>query len=85
MTTTVLAAFRDAASWRAYAPGDSYEADEERVARLAALGLVSPAGGDGKAPSADMTVDQLRRLCEQRGAEAPARATKAQLLAILSE
>ena len=85
MTTTVLAAFRDADSWRAYAPGEAYEAGEERVAALASLGLVSQAGEAGAAPSADMTAEQLRGLCAERGLSVPRKATKAQLLALLSE
>ena len=88
----VIQPFRDRLTWVAYAPGDEYAGDPARVSELAALGLVEAPGGARPEAGAgeagdyrDMTVSQLRALCAERGVEVPRKATKAQLVGILSE
>lgn len=78
----VTQAFRDADTWRAYGVGDPYEGP--RSEELAALGFVE--GGGNLPPGiGGLTAAQLRDLCAERGVEAPRKATKAQLLALLGE
>lgn len=82
MLAAVRAPFRDGETWAAYAAGDAFEGDPNRVAALVARGLVSVADDDDRDLSG-LAVAQLRSMCDERGIAAPRRATKAQLVALL--
>ncbi|WP_405735964.1 Rho termination factor N-terminal domain-containing protein [Bifidobacterium sp.] len=76
----VTQAFRDGATWRAYAIGDTYEGP--RADELAALGLLAAEGSD-EGPLEPMTLAQLRALASEVGADVPAKARKADVIAAI--
>ncbi len=64
------------------------DASPEHAALLLAAGWVRVTAGHQTEQDADLTaltVAQLRELCGERGVDAPKRATKAQLVKLLSE
>lgn len=66
--------------------GGTIDAADEVSARLLANGWQRVESKDDPEPTQDLTaltVAQLRELCDERGIEAPKRATKAQLLELL--
>ena len=85
MRATVIAAFRDRQSWRAYDAGEEYEGDDTRVSELASAGCVSTGADADVGDLTGLTVAELKALCGERGLEYPKKATKAQLLALLGE
>lgn len=85
MRATVIAAFRDRLSWRAYDVGEEYEGPDARVSELASMGCVAcgPVTEDGDFTG--LTVAELKALCDERGIDYAKKATKAQLLSLLGE
>lgn len=84
MRATVIAAFRDRLSWRAYDVGEEYEGADARISELASAGCVNSGAADG-GDLASLTVAELKELCDERGVDYPRKATKAQLVSLLSE
>lgn len=76
----VTQAFRDGATWRAYAVGDKYEGT--RADELAALGLLA-ADDAPTAPLETMTLAALRRLAAEMGVEVAPKARKADVMAAI--
>ena len=85
MRVTVTAAFRDRLTWRAYGVGEEYEGDEARVSELASMGCVTDDSATEDGGLTDLTVAELKALCDERGVDYPRKATKAQLLSLLAE
>ena len=85
MRATVITAFRDRLSWRTYDEGEEYEGPDARVSELASMGCVAcgPATEDGDFTG--FTVAELKALCDERGIDYAKKATKAQLLGLLSD
>lgn len=85
MRATVIAAFRDRLTWRAYDAGDEYEGTDARVSELASAGCVT----DGSSADGDdlgtLTVAELKALCAERDVDYPKKATKGQLVTLLNE
>ena len=93
----VVTPFRDRETWRTYAVGDEYVGTPERIRELVMggyvdSGLVAQGATENVSDSPTvgesgnlygMTVDDLRKLAEERGVNVPKRATKARLLEIL--
>ena len=101
ITVTVLKGFRDLKQHTSRRPGDTFEANEERAAQLAAAlpGFIAydvpepepepnPKPAAEPEPSVDLsklTVAKLKALCGERGIEVPAKAKKADLIALLDK
>lgn len=68
--------------------GAIIDATEEHAAKLLEAGWQRVATEEPEPQEVDLTaltVATLRNLCDERGIEAPKRATKAQLIALLTE
>ena len=81
---TVLKTFYDLKAHANRMPGDTFEATEERAARLMAVlpGYVELVE---EADYTKMTVAELRALCAERGIEVPKGAKKADIALLLQE
>ena len=83
MTAEVIRAFRHTNTGRTWLVGETFEGDAGTVEQLAAMGYVAATGEHAGADLAALTVAELRALSSKLGVEAPPRARKAELLALL--
>ena len=81
MDAKVLTEFRDAATWKAYKPGDVFTGTPGRVGLLACMGLVEKE--QVKPPLGSLTVKQLLEVCADEGVKPPSKATKATLIRLI--
>ena len=89
MTATTIKPFRHANTGITYLVGDEFEGTDEQARELCAKGYLeivdeAPQEGETEADEValeDMTVAQLRAICEEYGIPAPAKAKKENLVA----
>lgn len=85
VTVTVIKGFRDIQVHVDRKPGERFDATEERVKQIEAKlpGYISYTTNELKSGYDDMSVDDLRALCKERGIKVPPRAGKAKLVSLL--
>ena len=75
--------YRDTRTGATYEPSSAFVA--EMMAKNPALVPLDAAEPEPTQDLSTLTVARLRELCDERGIEAPKRATKAQLIGLLEE